>query len=96
MKLKPLQSNAVSRLHWAEGVITTESDAAHKLYEMKEEDPVGYEFLLNEIREFGEFSPETRLLLALMLEDDLYERLECVCQAIAIMNNTEIIGLGRN
>jgi hypothetical protein len=96
MKLKPLQSKSVQRLLWAEGVIASDPIAAYKLHEIKDHDPLGYEFLLDEIREFGKFSPETSLLLAILMEDEMWERIEMICQAIVIMSMTEVRGAERN
>ena len=94
--LKPLQSNAVKRLLWAEGVIANDPEAAHKLYEIRADDPLGYEFLLDEIKEFGKFSPETSLLLAILMEEEMWARIEMICQAIVIMSITEVRGAERN
>ena len=96
MMLKPLQSTAVTRLLWAEGVIASDPEAGHKLYEIREEDPIGYELMLDEIKEYGKFSPETSLLLALLHEEDMWERLEMLCQAIVLMSLTSIQGADRN
>jgi hypothetical protein len=96
MKLKPPQSTAVQRLLWAEGVIANDREASHRLHEIKEEDPLGYEFLLDEIREYGRFLPETSLLLAILMEDEMWERIEMICQAIVIMSMTEIKGAELN
>jgi hypothetical protein len=96
MKLKPPQSTAVQRLLWAEGVIASDPIAAHKLHEIKDHDPLGYEFLLDEIKEYGRFSPETSLLLAILMEDEMWERIEMICQAIVIMSMTEIKGAELN
>jgi len=96
MKLKPLQSKSVQRLLWAEGVIANDPEAAYKLHEIKDTDPLGYEFLLDEIREYGKFSPETSLLLAILCEDEMWERIEMICQAIVIMSMTEVRGAERN
>ncbi len=96
MKLKPLQSKSVQRLLWAEGVIASDPIAANKLHKIKEEDPLGYEFLLDEIKEYGKFSPEASLLLAIFWEDDMWERIEMLCQAIVIMSMSEIKGAELN
>jgi hypothetical protein len=96
MKLKPLQSKSVQRLLWAEGVIANDPEAANKLYEIRADDPLGYEFLLDEIKEFGKFSPETSLLLAILMEDEMWERIEMVAQAIVVMSKTIVQGAERN
>lgn len=90
--LKPLQSTQAQGLIWAAGVIAREWEAADFLYRLKQEDERGYEILMGEIRTNGEFFPETKLLLAIFYEDDLWERMERVAQAIYVLSVSEIEG----
>jgi hypothetical protein len=75
---------------WAEGVLANDWEAAEFLYRLKEDDEQGYEILMGEIKSNWEFFPETKLLLAIFYDDDLWERMQRVAQAIWVMSVTEI------
>ena len=75
---------------WAEGVLASDLEAADFLWRLKQEDERGYEILMGEIKSNWEFYPETKLLLALFYEDEMWERMQRVAQAIYVLSVTEI------
>lgn len=86
--LKPLQSTQAKGLIWAAGVIANDWEAAEFVWQLKQDDEVGYNCLINEIRTNGEFYPETTLLLAIFYPE-IWERMERVAQAIWVMSVCE-------